>query len=92
MKPTPVLLALFSLALGQVSAMALPEPKYHVVSENEFGPLYSNVAPHERRDTRDVKYYPVNVNEHGIVYSSVNPDLAQRDDALTPLDLDAAAA
>ena len=81
MKPTPVLLALVSLALRQVSAMALPEPKYHVVSENEFGPLYSNVAPHERRDTRDVKYYPVHVNDHGVVYSTVKPDLSKRSDA-----------
>ena len=92
MKTTPILLALVSLALGQVNAIALPEPEYHVVSENEFGPVYSNVAPHQRRDTGNIKYYPVDVNDDGTVYSSVAPGPSKRSDAYTPLDLESAAA
>ena len=72
-----------------MSAVALPEPVYHVVSENEFGPVYSNVASHERRDTGNVQYYPVDVNEDGTVYSNVAPDLSKRSDAYTPLDMQA---
>lgn len=75
---------LAALAINHASAIALPDPdpEYYVVGDTDNGPVYSNVAPHQRRDTSDVTYYPVSTGEHGTVYSSVDPNAKKqkRDD------------
>lgn len=73
---------LVALALNRASAIALPEPEYYVVANTDKGPVYSSVAPHQRRDTNDISYYPVSTNEHGTVYSNVDPNAKKqkRDD------------
>lgn len=76
---------LAALALNHASAIALPDPdpEYYVVGTTDNGPVYSNVAPHQRRDTPDITYYPISTDEHGTVYSSVDPNAkkpTKRDD------------
>lgn len=75
---------LAALAINHASAIALPDPdpEYYVIQNTDNGPVYSNVAPHQRRDTSDVTYYPVSTNADGTVYSSIDPNAKKqkRDD------------
>lgn len=56
----------------------IEEAQFHPIAENELGTVYSNVAPHQRRDNEDVTYYPVAENEYGTVYSNVAPIIEKR--------------
>ncbi|KAL8930409.1 MAG: hypothetical protein Q9208_000592 [Pyrenodesmia sp. 3 TL-2023] len=57
------------------------EAQFYPIGENEHGTVYSNVAPHERRDKGDVTYFPIAENEHGTVYSNVALSIEKRSGA-----------
>lgn len=86
MKTLSLYTVLVALALKQATAVALPEPEFHVIQNTELGPVYSNVAPNQRRDNGDTTYYPVDKNDLGTVYSNIAPGTSKRSDVYTPVE------
>jgi hypothetical protein len=57
-------------------------PAYYNIGENELGPIYSSVAPQEKRD--EPTWYAIGSNEHGTIYSSVEPQSVKREEIEDP--------
>ena len=96
---------LATLALREVSAIALPEPQpqppqRYKIADSELGPVYSTVDPnHSKRSAEPKEKYKIADSELGPVYSTVDPnhskrsldhDLSERSEAYTPLEPDEA--
>ena len=88
MKVSLIYTVLATLALREVSAVAIPEsepqsqPQKYKIADTELGPVYSTVDPHQRRDlSSDLserspepqQKYKIADTELGPVYSTVNP-------------------
>lgn len=86
MKTLSIYTVLVAFALKQATAVALPEPEFHVIQNTELGPVYSNIVPNQRRDNGDTTYYPVDKSALGTVYSNIAPGTSKRSDAYTPLE------
>ena len=88
MKVSLIYTVLATLALREVSAVAIPEPEpqpqpqKYKIADTELGPVYSNVDPNQPRDlSTDLskrspepqQKYKIADTELGPVYSTVNP-------------------
>lgn len=88
MQLTLVYTVLATLAMREVSAIALPEPQpqppqKYKIADSELGPVYSTVDPNHRRDTdhglsertpEPPQKYKIAASELGPVYSTVDPN------------------
>jgi hypothetical protein len=70
------------------TAAALPEQEFHVIQSNEFGTVYSNVNPKQRRDIGDSTLHPVDTNGFGPIYSTIAPDTSKHSDVHAPVEID----